>query len=136
VAHNLDAVSVLINKLEAAKQLVGLRQVVCVLGVMADKTWTDMIQGLQPWVSRWLLVQPNSPRSVPAATLAETVERIQGQACGVDDARSAALVTVLPGPPEQWPIQVRKVVTAEDVVLVCGSFFTVGPFYADARATD
>jgi dihydrofolate synthase/folylpolyglutamate synthase len=129
VAHNEDAMTVLIEKLKAARANHHLTRVVCVFGVLSDKPWGRMLTALQPWVSRWLLVTPETPRSVDAASLAEALGRIR-PGCVETDQQTEI---ILPGPAALWREQVLRHVSKADVVLVCGSFFTVGPFYTDDK---
>lgn len=119
VAHNMDALLLLVDKLKSASERESLPELTCVFGVMSDKPWMQMMQHLAPWVARWLLVCPETPRSVPAKQLYAAVREM------------GASGEVIEAPQAQWHAKVREHVGPEDAVLVCGSFFTVGPFYAN-----
>lgn len=122
VAHNADALLLLTQKLQQAKNSGGIDQLVCVFGVMSDKPWQEMIEQLLPFVSRWILVQPETPRSVPAEKLlAEVVKH-------------GAKAEVLRSRPSAWCEEVGEAAESAEVVLVCGSFFTVGSFYTSSHS--
>lgn len=90
------------------------RRVLLVLGVLADKDVADMVQPLMRLAERVWATTPESPRCMEAADLAAICRRSHdgvSVAEKVSDAVSAALAAASP----------------DDLVLVTGSFYTVGP---------
>lgn len=131
VAHNMDALLLLTDKLKAAQAQAGFDRVVCVFGVMADKPWQEMMRHLLPFVSRWILVAPETPRSVATEDLFSEIKK------QLSDAQKAeAEVIILRGPQTTWKRQVSATAKSGEVVLVCGSFFTVGPFYVTGHLSE
>ncbi|MEJ2669825.1 MAG: hypothetical protein P8077_06085 [Gammaproteobacteria bacterium] len=112
VAHNIDAVNMMVSKLRAAR----LSSVVSVFAVMADKPWQAMIDAVLPWVSRWVLLDVATERRVAPTVVAQYL-RDRGADC-----------VVLLEPESRWFECVTVGCSADDTVLVWGSFFTVGPF--------
>ncbi len=60
------------------------KSLVFVLGVMADKDISDMLDNIAPFASEIFTVAPNNPRSMPAGELAALVKKagIKSHACG------------------------------------------------------
>jgi dihydrofolate synthase/folylpolyglutamate synthase len=84
-----------------------------VLGVMADKDVREIVSSLAPLATAWYCVSPAIERSMGDHDLAELL-------CGMG-------YTALPCGSVANGIQTaRKVAGEEDLVLVCGSLFTVG----------
>lgn len=90
------------------------RRVLLVLGALADKEVADMVRPLLDLAEQVWVTTPDSPRRLPAADLAEVCRRL-GRAVTVVAAVAGAVDTAVaaagPG----------------DLVLVTGSFYTVGP---------
>ncbi|MEJ2741510.1 MAG: hypothetical protein P8176_03240 [Gammaproteobacteria bacterium] len=89
---------------------------VSVFAVMADKPWQAMIDAVLPWVSRWVLLDVATERRVAPTVVAQYL-RDRGADC-----------VVLLEPESRWFECVTVGCSADDTVLVWGSFFTVGPF--------
>ena len=111
VAHNPDAARVLAESLD---ELLGGRPLTAVIGVLADKDVEGIVRPLTGKVSRWVAVTPDSPRALPAARLAQAVANLVDAPCLVLERIEDALAM----------LEKEK---GEDVVLVTGSFYTVGP---------
>ena len=109
-AHNPQCMEAL------ARALRGLypgKKPVFLAGVLADKDWPAMLEELLPLAQACFTLTPDSPRALPAGTLAEylTGRSVQAVPCGglregLDRALAAA------GP--------------EGVVCVCGSLYMIG----------
>lgn len=93
------------------------RRLVAVLGVMADKSWQEMLLPLLPRVQQVVAVAPALDRALDADLLV--------QFCRQQGCPAAAAGGVAAGIEAA-----RQLATADDLVLVTGSLFTVG----EARA--
>ncbi len=111
VAHNPEAARVLA---EALAGLAAGRAVTAVIGVLADKDVAGIVRPLLPLVDRWIATTASSPRALEARALAQCVAELAGKPCLV----AAAL-------PDAMEEADRRV--AESLILVTGSFYTVGP---------
>jgi dihydrofolate synthase/folylpolyglutamate synthase len=89
-----------------------------VAGVMLDKDAEGILAPLFPLVEKVFAVSPRLERALPSARLAEYC-RIRGVTC--DDAGTVAAGLA----------QAKSAAGTKDLILVCGSLFTVG----EARAT-
>ena len=89
------------------------REVTFVAGILADKSWTGMIDRMLPLGRHFYAITPDSPRALPAAVLAEYVRGKGGIAEVCPDALSAVRAAVR---------------TAGDGGVVCafGSLYSVG----------
>jgi len=93
------------------------RRLIMVVGVMADKSWQEMLLPLLGNAALVVAVSPALDRSLPAGELAAFC---RGQGC---DAVAAGDVAA-------GLVQAQRLAAADDLVLVTGSLFTVG----EARA--
>ena len=128
VAHNPGSAKALA---EALHENPTSGDTVCVIGILADKEPNGIIQPLLEHVDRWVAVTPKSPRAREATSLGNTIA-----ALGNTPVRIANSI-------EEGLQIARDTASADDRVLVCGSFYTVGPalewlgIYSDeALATD
>lgn len=96
---------------EAVREYFPGRRVLLVLGVLADKEVPDMVGPLQALADRTWVTTPESPRRMVAADLAAICGSGVTAVEPVEAAVEAALQEAAPG----------------DLVLVTGSFYTVGP---------
>lgn len=112
VAHNPEAARALSASL-AEHAHPG--PVAAVIGVLADKDAAAIVSALASRVDRWIAVRPRSERARDPAELAEIVAAGANKPCLIMDAPEDALrhIDAHAGP--------------ETLVLVTGSFFTVGP---------
>ncbi len=71
----------------AAALAAGLRQYfpgekICfILGVLQDKDWPELLPLLAPLAAEFLCITPDSPRALPAETLAAAINGVPAQAC-------------------------------------------------------
>lgn len=112
VAHNPDAARVLSEQL-AEHPHAG--PVAAILGVLADKDAAAIVRTLAPRVDRWIAVRPASGRAADPGTLAALVANTSGKPCLVMDSPAAALEYLV------------SHTSTDTLLLVTGSFFTVGP---------
>lgn len=74
-AHNIHAIRALATDLQA---LYGEGKVVFVLGVMADKDYSSMIEELVPLARAFVCYAPDNPRALAAESLAQTISSVAG----------------------------------------------------------
>jgi dihydrofolate synthase/folylpolyglutamate synthase len=128
VAHNPGSAEALAA---ALRENPATGSTVCVIGILADKEPDGIIQPLLEHVDQWIAVTPASPRAREAASLGNIIAALGN--CPVRIANSI-----------EEGLQIAQAgAAADDRVLVCGSFYTVGPaldwlgIYSDeALATD
>ena len=89
------------------------RKVTVMMGVMADKDHGDMIRRLLPLAKRFITVQPDSPRSMSAESLAEEIRSLGGVAEPAGTVKNGIKKMLLEARPE-------------DVLLAIGSLYMAG----------
>ena len=112
VAHNPAGMRALVDWLQAS----GASPDVIVFAAMADKDLDGLLQPLAGIASRWMLPRLALPRACEPGLLAKQITELNAAAtCEIDSAVEHALKSAfeLAGP--------------GGTVLVCGSFFVVGP---------
>lgn len=117
VAHNPAAAKALAVTLshDATQQPAKNRDIVAIIGVLADKDAEGILRPLLPLVSRWIAVTPDNPRALPANELARVTANLSGQPCLIGEDFDDAL-------------EIAGREAGENArILVTGSFFTVGP---------
>ncbi|HET8707542.1 MAG TPA: bifunctional tetrahydrofolate synthase/dihydrofolate synthase [Pseudomonadales bacterium] len=113
VAHNPAAGAFLAEQLQA---VVWHNKIHAVVGMLGDKDWVNTLLPILPYIDRWYVTGLNTvaPRGETAQPLAEFLlnagARVAGQFVTPTSAYKAAC----------------KLVDEDDLVLVFGSFFTVG----------
>lgn len=115
VAHNPDAARVLGESLGAMSHPGGL---VAVVGVLADKDLDGIVSALEPHVTRWVAVPAAHPRALPARQLAQAIAQRTGRPCLTEESVTSAMAHLDAGAAE------------DELLLVTGSFYTVGPALA------
>lgn len=115
VAHNPAASRVLA---ESLPELADGGRLIAVLGVLADKDLHGLLEPLCPLVDAWISVSAENPRALAADGLAARVANRCNRPCriGGDVASGMRLAEALCRP--------------DDLILVTGSFYTVGPALA------
>jgi dihydrofolate synthase/folylpolyglutamate synthase len=112
VAHNAASAEVLADSLSEIRSG---RRITAVIGLLEDKKAADIIVPLCRVVDSWIAVRAESTRARPAAELAAIVAQCCGKPCLVADDIGSAL-------------QDAKMRTPDtEIILVCGSFYVVGP---------
>ena len=112
VAHNPAAAVVL------ADSLAGLShggKVTAIVGMLADKDVAAVVDPLSDLVDTWIAVPVDGPRAESAPVLAQKIANCTRKPCRVESAIPEALELV----DQQAP--------ADELVLVTGSFYIVGP---------
>jgi dihydrofolate synthase/folylpolyglutamate synthase len=112
VAHNAESARVLAESLQTAY---ARRRIVAIIGMLADKDVDAVVEPLRPVVDSWIAVTARSPRAKPALELATAVAQICNKPCLVADSIEQAL--------DEAALRAD----ADDITLVCGSFYVVGP---------
>ncbi len=112
VAHNADSARVLAESLQAAY---AKRRIIAIIGMLSDKDVEAVVQPLRRIVDSWIAVTARSPRAKPALELATTVAEICNKPCLVADSIELALN------------EAGQRAHTDDITLVCGSFYVVGP---------
>ncbi len=112
VAHNPDAARVLA---ESLGELGHAGPVTAIIGVLADKDVAGIIDAMATRVDRWIAVTPDCPRAMAARELATLVANRCNKPCLVADTPADGL-------------RHADACAGDDaLVLVTGSFYTVGP---------
>ncbi|HLT89758.1 MAG TPA: bifunctional tetrahydrofolate synthase/dihydrofolate synthase [Woeseiaceae bacterium] len=112
VAHNPDAARVLASLLD---ELGHPGPVLAIIGVLEDKDARGVVRALASRIDRWIAVRPDSPRGTDPAALAALV---------ADECNRPCLVMDTPGDALEHAVRHSS---ADTLVLVTGSFYTVGP---------
>lgn len=112
VAHNADAAGALGASLA---ELSDSGPVTAIIGVLADKDAAGIVDALQPQVDNWIAVTPDSPRAIAARDLAAVVANRCNKPCLIINTPAAALR------------HVDERASRDTLVLITGSFYTVGP---------
>ena len=110
VAHNPDGVGLLASRL-AANPVPG--RTAFVLGAMRDKDYAGMVAALAPVADAWFFADLAGDRAAPAQDLAQLPRGTSPALCcpGIAEALDTAFAEL----------------SAGDRLVVCGSFFAVGP---------
>lgn len=112
VAHNADAARVLGQSLA---EYGPTEPVTAIIGVLADKDAMGIVSALERHVDRWIAVRPASGRAVDPAALAALIANHCNKPCLIMETPSEALH------------HVEAHASENTLVLVTGSFYTVGP---------
>lgn len=112
VAHNPDAARVLGAALPAIN---ASGRLVAVFGVLADKDVDGIVAPLCNVVDTWIAVPADSPRALAPESLAARVANLCDKPCRIADSIAAGLTLA------------ASLTSADDQILVTGSFYTVGP---------
>lgn len=115
VAHNPGAATVLAESLAGMPDFARLGKVVAVVGMLADKDVAAVVAPLRPLVDQWLAVTVPGNRAESAAKLAQKIAHACDKPCLVADDIPAALRVADESSGD------------DDLVLVTGSFYIVGP---------
>jgi dihydrofolate synthase / folylpolyglutamate synthase len=118
VAHNPHAATGLAESLAALQPR---RGVIAIIGVLADKELPGIVKPLVPYVRRWIAVTAENRRALSARELAQSIAHLANKPCLIVDDLSEAM----------------RYADAEagddEIVLVTGSFYTVGPALEELR---
>jgi dihydrofolate synthase/folylpolyglutamate synthase len=106
-AHNPAAVAAIVP---ATRQIAGDREIVALVGVMADKDVDDMFAAMRPLGATMVFTQPGTPRAMRATELARRWGPGARAIASLPDALSAA----------------RMLARDSGIVLVAGSLYLAG----------
>ncbi len=121
-AHNSDGMRRLCA---ALRDIFKYRRLICVTGILADKSVAEMVKLLAPLVDVAVITRPDSPRAAEPAQVAAHF-RSQGGRCEMrEEPRISAAVD-----------QALALAGPEDLVCVCGSLYLVGEARAHLTGED
>jgi dihydrofolate synthase/folylpolyglutamate synthase len=112
VAHNPDAARVLGESLAQIPKSGG---VTALVGMLADKDVAGIVAPLVSQVDRWVAVTADHARARPARELAQAIALQTGKPCLIEDNIAVAMS------------RLDDVAGRDELLLVTGSFYTVGP---------
>jgi len=112
-ANNPDGARHLASRVQQDLKQAPARKLILILGILADKDFHQMVDILAPLASLVIATQSTSPRSAPAEEIARQVQE-KGIPVHVVRPVTAAVQQGL------------KLAATEDIVLVTGSFYTLG----------
>lgn len=112
-AHNPEGAAVLARAITAAWPDPAMRPTI-VLGVLADKDAAGIVFALAPVASGFVVVEPDSPRAMPAAELAGVVEHVTGERPEVAESVAAGIEGALAGNPTAGAIVTGSIRTAAE----------------------
>lgn len=119
VAHNPAAARALAGHLRRLRATPAL----AVCGMLADKDARGFARELAPAIETWFVAAPSTPRAASAEALASAVRSAGGEVA----ARTSSVATAL-----TLAARARR---DGQLVVVCGSFYTVAEALADAPAS-
>ena len=90
---------------------------IALVGVLADKDYGEMFRPVMEYVTEFVCVTPDNPRKLPAAELAEHLQRAGAQA--------VACATVAEG-----VAKAKELAGGDGAVLCFGSLYTIGDIKA------
>lgn len=91
-AHNSQGVAMLRSNLE---QLFPDRKITFIMGVLADKDYTEMISEMAPIAQRFITVDVDNKRVLPCEELAEIIEEMDIEAIAAHDVHTAIRLAML-----------------------------------------
>ena len=103
VAHNIQGIS---STISAITQIFSYQKMICVMGLLADKKTSEIINILNPYVDLYVAVTPDNERALTAQELAKRIEQTgkrvkigqtigEGLELALDFAKNKDLVCVL-----------------------------------------
>ena len=108
--HNPQCIQALVQNI---RDYLADRRVVVLSGVLADKDYGEMFRPVMEYVTEFVCVTPDNPRKLPAAELAEHLQRAGAQA--------VACATVAEG-----VAKAKELAGTDGAVLCFGSLYTIG----------
>jgi dihydrofolate synthase/folylpolyglutamate synthase len=91
-AHNSQGVAMLRGNLE---QLFPDRKITFIMGVLADKDYSEMISEMAPIAQRFITVDVDNKRALPCEELAEIIEEMDMEAIAAHDVHTAIRLAIL-----------------------------------------
>jgi dihydrofolate synthase/folylpolyglutamate synthase len=112
VAHNPHAAAGLADSLAALEPR---RRITAIIGVLADKDLPGIVAPLVSRVDRWIAVTARNPRALDARLLAQSIAHLSNKPCLIMEDLGQAM------------LHARRHAKDDELILVTGSFYTVGP---------
>ena len=112
--HNPQCIDALVKNI--TDYLAG-RRLIALTGVLADKDYGEMFRPVMAHVTEFVCVTPDNPRKLPAAELAEHLQRA--------GAKAVACATVAEG-----VAKAKELAGSDGAVLCFGSLYTIGDIKA------
>ncbi len=112
-AHNAAGIRMLCRSLQS---LFGEQKIHFVMGVLADKDYTSMIEALCPMAASFYTITPPSSRALPAQRLQEQIQKAGGKA-------------YVQGSLEESLDILRRQLRKDEIVLILGSLYQVQEAY-------
>ena len=112
--HNPQCIDALVKNI--VDYLAG-RRLIALVGVLADKDYGEMFRPVMEFVTEFVCVTPDNPRKLPAAELAEHLQRAGAQA--------VPCATVAEG-----VAKAKELAGTDGAVLCFGSLYTIGDIKA------
>ncbi len=112
VAHNPAGAEALAETLSSQR---ATGKLWAIAGVLDDKDAAGIAAALDGVVDHWIAVTPDSHRAIPADELARRIANACGRPCRISESIAEAMDYA------------RRNASADDTILVTGSFFVVGP---------
>jgi len=122
VAHNPHAAAALADSLSALQPR---RPVTAIIGVLADKELAGIVAPLVPHIDRFIAVTARSPRALDARLLAQSIAHLSNKPCLIMEDLAEAMTYADHVAGGDAP--------GDALVLVTGSFYTVGPALEEWR---
>jgi dihydrofolate synthase/folylpolyglutamate synthase len=115
VAHNPGGMAQLANELKKFKEQ--FKKVIMVLGILSDKDWKVMLDEIVPVADTIILTKPQSERAAEP----DSLHRYLSKSYGIDAQCIENIKMALE--------KAKHIATHNDLIVVTGSFYTVGPIY-------
>lgn len=117
VAHNPGGMEQLAYEIKQIKCKKHFNKIILVIGILADKDWKVMLDQIVPVVDTFILTKPNNQRAAEPALLQRYLEKEYGL--------KTIVVVSVPAALEK----AKHIADASELILVTGSFYTVGEIY-------
>ncbi len=120
VAHNPGGIGQLAKELRKIKDERKFERIILVVGILADKEWKLMVDQIVPVAGIIIATKPNSHRALEPAQIQRYLEKEYGM--------DAEVVAAVPAALER----AKHVSGKQDLIVVTGSFYTVGEIYRNS----
>lgn len=94
--HNPQCAQALVETLD---EFLPDRKAVFIMGMLADKAYTEVLEIIMPYAVEFITLTPNSNRALSAEKLAETIRSLGGKATAANNAKEAIRIAYDTGMP-------------------------------------
>ena len=108
-SHNSHGVSALASTLSSIKW----KNIIVVMAIMSDKDALEIVKSMQPFASKFVAVNLDNPRAIPANEIADVIAQ-----CGRDRGDISIMDNV-----RYDIVELAKSLQDDDMLLVCGSLY-------------